>query len=186
MWLIEPFDGFLYVHTVQDWCRWKCWNGPDSSALYLQPNRQVHLNIWSVSSMENLPSPAIYLSAKLKQLQLRTKLYNPFTVRDLQPVKTYFVFSVRTTSCTATFPQLHTKTWPSAVSASVEKQNPLASFTWDRREILMWYWWKAPPRRVIDFLCLLWRISEPLVFVQRFIWNRDENLFSGDFIQDQS
>ncbi len=55
--------------------------------------------------------------------------HNPFIVQDLQPVKTYFVFSVHTMSSTATFPQLNTKTQPSAVRAAVEKQNPNASLT---------------------------------------------------------
>lgn len=123
--------------------------------------------------------------SQLKQLQLRANLHNPFIVQDLQPVKTYFVFGVHTMSATATFPQLHTKTQPSVVRAAVEKENLFASFTWEHCEILMWYWWKAPPRWVIDFLSLLWRISESLVFVQRFIRNRDENLFSGDCCRDQ-
>lgn len=106
--------------------------------------------------------------------------------RDLQPVKTCLVFSGHSVSSTATFPQLHTeKPALRGQSFSGETNPPLASFTWECSKILMWYWWKAPPRRVIDFLSPLWRISESLVFVQRFIRNRDENLLPGDFGRDQ-
>lgn len=70
-------------------------------------------------------------SANYSNCKAEGKPYNPIVVQDLQPVKTYVVFSVYTASSAATFPQLHTKKppRPSVVRAAVEKQNPLASFT---------------------------------------------------------
>lgn len=136
--------------------------------------------MWPSRKRTRLPLPS-----SVSQIQKPQPRRLPMVVQDLQPVKTYSVFSVHTTSCNATFPQLRTNTRPSVVRAAVEKQKSLTSFTWEHCESLMWYWWKAPPRRLIDFHSLLWRISESLVFVQRFIRNKDENLLSGECCRDQ-
>lgn len=96
-----------------------------------------------------LPSPSFH---QLKHLRPQSDLYKALIVLDLQPVKTYCVLSVHTFL-------LHIPTVPSAVEK--EKQNPSASFMGTMS--LMSYWWKAPPKRLIDFLRLLWRPSESLI-----------------------
>lgn len=77
--------------------------------------------------------------------------------------------SIVQTSSTASFPQPHTETFHLA-ARNTQKTKP--GFTWEYCRVLMWYWWKAPPWRVIDFLSYLWRIWECLVFCSESRWNR--------------
>lgn len=93
--------------------------------------------------------------------------YNPLIVQDLQPVKTYFVFSVHTMSSAATFPQRHTKKPACCGQSCSRKTKPHRQLhmrgLWDPHVILM----KGSAQTGYRFLSASFEEYQNLLFLLR-------------------
>lgn len=93
--------------------------------------------------------------------------YNPLIVQDLQPVKTYFVFSVHTMSSAATFPQRRTKKPACCGQSCSRKTKPHRQLhmrgLWDPHVILM----KGSAQTGYRFLSASFEEYQNLLFLLR-------------------